>query len=92
MTNTVCFKGVETTNKLKVYLEDKKTYPTLGKEKSSSNMPYQEDMLIPWRVWVSLERQMLFSLGSRHHDGELCCHTLGESHQICTTVVLMFEE
>ena len=27
------------------------TYPTLGKGKSSSNMPYQGDMLIPWRVF-----------------------------------------
>ena len=26
------------------------TYPTWGKGKSSSNMPYQGDMLIPWRV------------------------------------------
>jgi len=26
------------------------TYPTLGRGKSSSNMPYQGDMLIPWRV------------------------------------------
>ena len=26
------------------------TYPTLGKGKSSSNMPYQGDMLVPWRV------------------------------------------
>ena len=28
----------------------KLTYPTWGKGKSSSNMPYQGDMLIPWRV------------------------------------------
>ena len=27
------------------------TYPTLGRGKSSSNMPYQGDMLIPWRVY-----------------------------------------
>ena len=32
----------------------KLTYPTWGKGKSPSNMPYQGDMLIPWRVmtWV----------------------------------------
>jgi len=30
----------------------KLTYPTWGKGKSSSNMPYQGDMLIPWRVNV----------------------------------------
>ena len=30
----------------------KRTYPTWGKGKSSSNMPYQGDMLIPWRVFV----------------------------------------
>ena len=30
------------------------TYPTWGKGKSSSNMPYQGDMLIPWRVTQSL--------------------------------------
>ena len=29
----------------------KLTYPTWGKGKSSSNMPYQGDMLIPWRVY-----------------------------------------
>ena len=29
------------------------TYPTLGKGKSSSNMPYQGDMLVPWRVFFS---------------------------------------
>ena len=28
----------------------KLTYPTWGKGKSSSNMPYKGDMLIPWRV------------------------------------------
>jgi len=28
----------------------KLTYPTWGKGKSSSNMPYQGDMLIPWRI------------------------------------------
>ena len=28
----------------------KPTYPTWGKGKSSSNMPYQGDMLVPWRV------------------------------------------
>ena len=28
----------------------KLTYPTWGKGRSSSNMPYQGDMLIPWRV------------------------------------------
>ena len=28
------------------------TYPTWGKGKSSSNMPYQGDMLIPWRVYI----------------------------------------
>ena len=28
----------------------KLTYPTWGKGKSSSNMPYQGDMLVPWRV------------------------------------------
>ena len=28
------------------------TYPTLGKGKSSSNMPYQGDMLISWRVTI----------------------------------------
>ena len=28
----------------------KLTYPTLGKGTSSSNMPYQGDMLVPWRV------------------------------------------
>ena len=28
----------------------KLAYPTWGKGKSSSNMPYQGDMLIPWRV------------------------------------------
>ena len=27
------------------------TYPTLGRGKSSSNMPYQGNMLIPWRVY-----------------------------------------
>ena len=33
------------------YIPPKKlTYPTLGRGKSSSNMPYQGDMLIPWRV------------------------------------------
>jgi len=26
------------------------TYPTWGKGKSSSYMPFQGDMLIPWRV------------------------------------------
>ena len=26
------------------------TYPTWGKGKSSSNMPYKGDMLVPWRV------------------------------------------
>ena len=26
------------------------TYPTLGKGKSSSNMPFGGDMLVPWRV------------------------------------------
>ena len=61
----------------------KLTYPTLGKEKSSSNMPYQGDMLIHGGVWVSLKRQELFFLGSRHHDGEFCCRTVGESNQIC---------
>ena len=30
----------------------KLTYPTWGKGKSSSNMPYKGDMLIPWRVPV----------------------------------------
>ena len=34
----------------KVIPSRKLTYPTLGKGKSSSNMPYQGDMLIPWRV------------------------------------------
>jgi len=33
----------------------KLTYPTCGKGKSSSNMPYQEDMLIPWRVFSTLK-------------------------------------
>ena len=28
------------------------TYSTWGKRKSSSNMPYQGDMLIPWRVYI----------------------------------------
>ena len=28
----------------------KLTYPTLGKGKSSSNMPYEGDMLVPWSV------------------------------------------
>ena len=34
----------------------KLTYPTWGKGKSSSNMPYQGDMLIPWRVYSQLHR------------------------------------
>ena len=32
------------------YRLGKLTYPTWGKGTSSSNMPYQGDMLIPWRV------------------------------------------
>ena len=34
----------------------KLTYPTWGKGKSSSNMPYQRDMLIPWRVYQQHQR------------------------------------
>ena len=30
----------------------KLTYPTWGKGKSSSNMPYHGDRLIPWRVFI----------------------------------------
>ena len=38
-------------NSMKHELPSRKlTYPTWGKGKSSSNMPYQGDMLIPWRV------------------------------------------
>ena len=33
----------------------KPTYPTWGKGKSSSNMPYQGDLLIPWRLNISLK-------------------------------------
>ena len=29
------------------------TYPTLGKGKSSSKVPFLGDMLVPWRVVVS---------------------------------------
>ena len=35
----------------------KLTYPTWGKGKSSSNMPYQGDMLVPWmrvRIWNTM--------------------------------------
>ena len=32
------------------YRLGKLTFPTWGKGTSSSNMPYQGDMLIPWRV------------------------------------------
>ena len=36
---------------MKMLLPSRKlTYPTWGKGKSSSNLPYQGDMLIPWRV------------------------------------------
>ena len=38
------------TNNLAKLPSRKLTYPTWGKETSSSNMPYQGDMLIPWRV------------------------------------------
>ena len=34
----------------------KLTYPTWGKGKSSSTMPYQRDMLIPWRVYQQHQR------------------------------------
>ena len=38
-----------------IYIPSRKlTYPTWGKGKSSSNMPYQWDMLIPWRVYIWL--------------------------------------
>ena len=37
--------------KLKGWIPSRKLpYPTWGKGKSSSNMPYQGDMLVPWRV------------------------------------------
>ena len=32
-------------------LQETITKPTLGKGNSSSNMPYQGDMLVPWRVY-----------------------------------------
>ena len=45
----------------------KLTYPTWGKGKSSSNMPYQGDMLIPWRVdaWLTLDERfpMIWKIG-----------------------------
>ena len=37
----------------------KLTYPTWGKGKSSSNMPYQGDMLIPWRVYIPCGAEFL---------------------------------
>ena len=39
--------------KLKTIPSRKLTYPTWGKGISSSNTPYQGDMLIPWRVNLS---------------------------------------
>jgi len=42
----------------------KLTYPTWGKGKSSSNMPSQGDMLVPWRVagHGGLFKSSLFSI------------------------------
>ena len=37
----------------------KLTYPTWGKGKSSSNIPYHGDMLIPWRVYFSITLQYI---------------------------------
>ena len=43
------------------------TYPTWGKGKSSSNMPYQGDMLIPWRV------HLIINLPNQHGTRKISC-------------------
>ena len=44
------------------------TYPTLGKEKSSSKVPLGWDMLVPWRVYTQihiLQTEFTMSSGRR---------------------------
>jgi len=50
-------RGVSTRNHpiVVVILPSRKlTYPTWGKGKSSSNMPFLGDMLVPWRVILNI--------------------------------------
>ena len=72
------------------------TYPTWGKGKSSSNMPYQGDMLIPWRVnnsdLASFSKNENHNKKQKHHRGgefsvtkvQWACHTLLLGRAICT--------
>ena len=74
------------------------TYPTWGKGKSSSNMPYQGDMLIPWRVnnsdLASFSKNENHNKKQKHHRGgefsvtkvQWACHTLLLGRAICTVL------
>ena len=54
----------------------KLTYPTWGKGKSSSNMPYQQDMLIPWRVYQQHQRYP-------HHASNISVSLLHPTNRRC---------